>query len=78
MKTWWNLNNPYGYRNENLRIMGFKSYRSYLHSDLWKGIRTTVATQDTGLRAILGEVICSLDYSRDYSPASARSRTRCP
>lgn len=39
---WWNLNNPYAYRNDNLRRLGFKTYRSYLKSDLWASIRERV------------------------------------
>jgi len=38
----WNLNNPYEYRNNNLRQIGFKSYASYLKSELWLSIRDRV------------------------------------
>lgn len=32
----------YSSRNRNLEIIGFDSYRSYLNSELWKGIRRRV------------------------------------
>ena len=34
----------YRARNRNLRAMGFKDYKEYLESDLWKGIRKRVLT----------------------------------
>jgi hypothetical protein len=39
---WTDLNNPYRYRNDNLRQLGFESYRAYLDSPLWKNIRVRV------------------------------------
>lgn len=42
MKTWWNLDNPYEYRNENLKRLGFKTFRLYLKSELWRTIRARV------------------------------------
>lgn len=38
----WNINNPYEYRNDNLRRLGFKSYAAYLKSALWRSIRDRV------------------------------------
>ena len=38
-RPWWNLDNPYTQRDDALRQMGFKSYRSYLKSALWADIR---------------------------------------
>ena len=43
---WFNLNDPYQYRADNLRHIGFMSYRAYLHSDLWKVIRASVLTAE--------------------------------
>ena len=34
--------NPYAYRDDNLRRLGFRSYGEYLRSDLWKSIRERV------------------------------------
>jgi hypothetical protein len=42
MQTWWDLNSPYRYRNDNLRRMGFKSFRANLRSPLWASIRARV------------------------------------
>lgn len=38
----WNINNVYKYRADNLRRMGFRSFRAYLHSDLWLSIKARV------------------------------------
>src|SRR5688572_17567809 len=35
----WNCNNPYADRDENLKRLGFKSYKEYLRSEFWQGIR---------------------------------------
>lgn len=39
---WRGLNNPYSYRNDNLRQLGFGSYYEYLRSPLWAEIRARV------------------------------------
>ena len=39
---WFNMNDPYAYRADNLRKLGFKNYATYLRSDLWQGIRARV------------------------------------
>ena len=39
---WFNLNNPYAYRDDNLRALGFASYSAYLNSELWAAIRAKV------------------------------------
>lgn len=35
----WNCNNPYEFRADSLRTLGFASYRDYLKSDLWISIK---------------------------------------
>lgn len=45
-RRWVGLNNPYQYRNDNLRRLGFKSYRAYLRSALWADIRRRVLVRD--------------------------------
>ena len=69
---WFNLNNPYGYRDDNLRVLGFKSYSEYLRSALWKSIRKRVI--DTGppecakcLKRKATQV-----HHRSYDPATLR------
>jgi 5-methylcytosine-specific restriction endonuclease McrA len=38
--------NNYQQRNDNLRSIGFTSYKSYLSSGLWKGIRDAILARD--------------------------------
>lgn len=45
-RVMWDRNNPYAYRDENLRRLGFKSYRAYLASELWAAIRKRVIARD--------------------------------
>lgn len=47
-RVMWESNNPYAYRNDNLRALGFKSYASYLRSPLWQSIRQRVIARDGG------------------------------
>lgn len=42
MRAFWNINNVYRYRDDNLLAMGYPSYRAYLKSDLWRSIRARV------------------------------------
>lgn len=43
---WVGFGSPYSFRNENLRLMGFKSYRAYLKSALWAQIRASVLAEN--------------------------------
>lgn len=45
---WFNMNNVYAYRDDNLRRLGFTNYRAYLRSDLWKSIRLRVLLDENG------------------------------
>ena len=38
----WNTNNIYKQRDDNLRRLGFKSFRAYKHSELWRSIEARV------------------------------------
>jgi len=44
-----NVGSRYGRRNAILLEMGFKSYKAYLASDLWKSIRQRVFDRDGGI-----------------------------
>ena len=71
MQTWWNINSPYRYRNENLERMGFKSYRAYLASALWKSIRQRVIDRDEGKCVRCGKPATQAHH-RAYDPATLR------
>ena len=45
---WFNLNSPYAYRDDNLRRMGFRSYREYLRSQLWQALRAQALLNPDG------------------------------
>lgn len=45
-RVMWDRNSPYVYRNDNLRALGFNSYRAYLRSDLWLAIKRRVLDRD--------------------------------
>lgn len=70
--SWYNLNNPYSYRNENLRAMGFRSYRAYLASDLWKQIRARVLERTGGRCERCRKRPASQIHHRAYDPATLR------
>lgn len=71
MKNWWNLNNPYEYRNENLKKLGFKNYQSYLRSELWKSIRSRVL-QNAKFRCIRCRKKATQVHHRAYDMATLR------
>lgn len=67
---WWDLGNVYRYRDENLRALGFESYKMYLASALWKGIRARVLEQHPNcLRC--GKKATQVHH-RAYDPATLR------
>lgn len=68
---WWNINNPYQYRDDNLLGLGFKSYRSYLKSDLWKSIRERVLVANR-ICAACARRSSSQVHHRSYDPATLR------
>jgi hypothetical protein len=73
---WWNLNNPYGYRDENLLRMGFSSYRAYLKSELWKDIRARVlARAPDGLCEKCKRAPATQVHHRSYDPATLAGTT---
>lgn len=73
-RRWLNLNNPYGYRNDNLRALGFKSYHAYLKSDLWKGIRARVLDRAKGACERCRRPATQVHH-RAYDPATLRGET---
>jgi hypothetical protein len=64
---WHDLNNPYEYRNNNLRRLGFKSYAGYLRSALWKDIRARVFARDHQQCGHCGREATSVHH-RAYDP----------
>lgn len=70
-RVMWDCNSPYAYRNENLRRLGFKSYRSYLKSALWATIRARVIDRDK--RCVRCQWPKDLQvHHRAYDPATLR------
>lgn len=67
----WDLNNVYRYRNDNLAALGFQSYRAYLRSDLWQSIKARVF-QERGRRCERCERPASHVHHRAYDPATLR------
>jgi 5-methylcytosine-specific restriction endonuclease McrA len=53
-------------RNEWLRLLGFKSYREYLRSDLWKSIRVRVYAAKGGNCFLCGKPATELHHNRYY------------
>lgn len=71
----WDLHSPYAYRNDNLRALGFKTYRAYLASALWKSIRRRVFQRD-GFRCVRCQWPKKLQvHHRAYDPATLRGDT---
>lgn len=69
----WDCNSPYKYRDGNLRALGFKSYRSYLASDLWQSIRARVFDRDKWLCQRCGRKMEHPQaHHRAYDPATLR------
>lgn len=68
----WNLNNPYQYRADNLRRMGFKSYYAYRNSDLWKSIRERALARTKGRCQRCGASQHVHVHHRAYDPATLK------
>lgn len=69
---WWDLNNVYRYRNENLERMGFKTYRAYLQSDLWQAIRQQVLDRAQGMCERCNKRKAHQVHHRAYDPATLK------
>lgn len=67
---WLDMNNPYRYRDENLKAMGFKSYSEYLRSDLWASIRKRALEMDDKCQRC-GKTATQVHH-RAYDPATLR------
>lgn len=55
----------YGLRRERLSALGYPTYKSYLGSDLWKGIREKILPCQCRLCANPAKQIHHLDYETD-------------
>ena len=71
---WANLNNPYAYRNDNLRQLGFQSYASYLKSPLWAEIRGRVLLRANGECERCRKPATQVHH-RAYDPATLRGES---
>lgn len=72
-RVMWDCNDPYAYRNDNLRALGFKSYRSYLKSVLWASIKARVIERDRGKCGRCGRKPPKPHvHHRAYDPATLR------
>lgn len=70
-RTWWDIDSPYRYRNDNLARMGFKSYRAYLGSALWKGIKQRVLDRYQG-KCVRCYKPATQVHHRAYDPATLK------
>jgi hypothetical protein len=69
----WDCNNPYTYRDDNLLVLGFTSYRAYLASELWASIRARVIRRDKSKCRRCGRNKSNLQvHHRAYDPATLR------
>lgn len=69
----WECNSPYKYRDDNLRALGFSSYRAYLASELWLSIRARVIARDGRRCQRCGRAARVLQvHHRAYDPATLR------
>lgn len=68
---WWDVNNVYRYRNDNLERMGFRSYRAYLKSELWKSIRSRVLGEKPICEACAKRKATQVHH-RSYDPATLK------
>lgn len=64
LRRWFNLNNCYAYRDDNLRHLGFPSYQAYLDSDLWQSIRA---------RVLAGGALCAKCHKRPAAQVHHRA-----
>ena len=71
METWWDLNSPYRYRNDNLERMGFRTFRAYLKSDLWKSIRVRVLEWSPLCQSCFKKKATQVHH-RSYDPATLK------
>lgn len=70
--NWFDLNNPYTYRDDNLRAMGFKSYDAYLRSPLWASIRMRVLERCQTKCECCRKRMAAQIHHRAYDPATLR------
>lgn len=67
------MNDPYRYRDDNLRVLGFESYGAYLRSELWADIRArALAANTTGKCVKCGRKLATQVHHRSYDPATLR------
>lgn len=72
-ERWFNVDNPYQYRDDNIRVLGFKSYGSYLRSALWKDIRQrALAREPVGICDKCKKQPPTQVHHRSYDPATMR------
>ena len=65
----WNINNIYEHRDDNLRRLGFKSFRAYKRSDLWRSIEARVLAGSPRCRCC-GQRRADRVHHRAFDPAT--------
>jgi hypothetical protein len=66
------LNDPYVYRDDNLRALGFDSYDAYLRSPLWASIRIRVLERCGTRCEVCSKKMAAQVHHRAYDPATLR------
>ncbi len=69
-RLWADLHNPYRYRDDNLKAMGFASYQAYLESPLWLDIRARAMMQAESVCGRCGLGRNLQVHHRAYDPAT--------
>lgn len=69
---WFGLNDPYRYRDDNLRAIGFDSYDAYLRSPLWADIRIRVLERCGAKCEACRKRMAAQVHHRAYDPATLR------
>lgn len=64
----------YAERDATLLVLGFKSYRDYLDSGIWKSIRNAVLTRSDGICSVCGSLSANQVHHRDYSETTLMGR----
>ena len=72
---WLGLNNPYEYRDDNLRRLGFDGYGQYLKSELWADIRRRVLERAGNICEACHKRDATQVHHRSYDPATLRGES---
>jgi hypothetical protein len=73
--NWRGLNSQYAYRDENLKALGYRSYRAYLKSDAWADIRARVMDRAKGRCERCRKRPAAQVHHRAYDPATLKGES---